>query len=233
MRSNSIIQSSKSLAPNSLRPFTTTAITCLAVFLYLTSLFACSHSPSAPEQAFGESTRQQCLARAVFGNPADSEYILPFSVGASYPLLQTYCGPQNHGIDNQLAYDFTIPFGEPVIAARAGIVRCVTEHFADNDTNRANHNHIYIEHSDGTTAFYAHLAKDSVLPELGDRVEQGELIAQSGTSGGTIAVLHFGVYCTWPVQGGNDVAINFRNADGPLDERGGLVQGATYTALPY
>jgi len=174
-----------------------------------------------------------CLARAVFGSPEDSEYILPYPVGASYPLLQTYCGPQNHRNDNQLAYDFTIPFGDPVIAARAGIVRRVTEHFADNDTNRANHNHLFIEHSDGTTAFYAHLVQDSVLPEVGDRVAQGELIAQSGTSGGTVAVLHFGVYCTWPVQGGNDVAINFRNADGPLDERGGLVQSATYTALPY
>jgi hypothetical protein len=64
-------------------------------------------------------------------------------------------------------------------------------------------------------------------------VARGELIAQSGTSGGTVAVLHFGVYRTWPVQGGYDVAINLRNADGPLDERGGLVQGATYTALPY
>lgn len=215
------------------RALTATAITCLAVFLYLMSLFACSGNPSAPDQSSDESGQQPCLARAIFGNPADSEYILPYPVGASYPLLQTYCGPQNHRNDNQLAYDFTIPFGDPVIAARAGIVRRVTEHFADNDTNRANHNHIFIEHSDGTTAFYAHLVQDSVLPEVGDWVTQGELIAQSGTSGGTVAVLHFGVYRTWPAQGGDDVAINFRNADGPLDERGGLVQGATYTALPY
>ena len=233
MRSNSIVRSGRSLAPHSPRPLTAVAITCLAVFLHFMSLFACSNSPSAPDRTSDQSARQQCMARAVFGSPADSEYILPYSVGASYPLLQTYCGPQNHGNDNQLAYDFTIPFGEPVIAARAGIVRHVTEHYADNDTTRAHHNNLFIEHSDGTTAFYAHLVKDSVLPEVGDRVEQGELIAQSGTSGGTVAVLHFGVYRTWPVQGGNDVAINFRNADGPLDERGGLVQGATYTALPY
>jgi hypothetical protein len=233
VRSNSIVRTVRCLAPHSPRPLTATAITCLFVFLYLMSFLACSDSPSAPDQTFDQSARQQCLTRAVFGSPTDSEYILPYSVGASYPLLQTYCGPQNHGKDNQLAYDFSIPFGKPVIAARAGIVRDVTEHFADNDTNRANHNHMYIEHSDGTTAFYAHLVEDSVLPEVGDRAEQGEPIAQSGTSGGTLAVLHFGVYRTWPVQGGNDVAINFRNADGPLDERGGLVQGATYTALPY
>jgi hypothetical protein len=29
------------------------------------------------------------------------------------------------------------------------------------------------------------------------------------------------------------VAVNFRNADGPLDERGGLLADATYLALPY
>jgi murein DD-endopeptidase MepM/ murein hydrolase activator NlpD len=233
MRSSIIVRSVRYPAPHSPRPLTATAITCLAVFLHLMSLFACSDSPSTPDQAPGQSARQQCMARAVFGSPEDSEYILPYPVGASYPLLQTYCGPQNHRDDNQLAYDFTIPFGDPVIAARAGIVRHVTEHFADNDTNRANHNHMFIEHSDGTTAFFAHLVQDSILPEVGDWVEQGELIAKSGTSGGTVAVLHFGVYRTWPIQGGNDVAINFCNADGPLDERGGLVQGATYTALPY
>lgn len=188
----------------------------------------CGDDPTAPE-----SPRSQCVSRAVFGNPATSAYILPFPVGASYPLLQTYCGPQNHGRDNQLAYDFTIPFGDPVVAARAGTVRVVTEHFADDDTNRANHNHVFIEHSDGTTAFYAHLVQNSVPVEVGDWVEQGQVIARSGTSGGTVAVLHFGVYRSWPPQGGQDVAINFRNAQGPLDDRGGLVQGATYTALPY
>jgi murein DD-endopeptidase MepM/ murein hydrolase activator NlpD len=173
------------------------------------------------------------MARAVFGEPASSAYILPFPVGASYPLLQTYCGPQNHGTDNQLAYDFTVPLGDPVIASRGGIVRRVTEHFAEDDTNRNNHNNIFIEHGDGTVAFYAHLMQNSVLPEVGDRVRRGEVIARSGTSGGTKPVLHFGVYRTWPARRGDDVAINFRNADGPLDERGGLVQGATYTALPY
>jgi murein DD-endopeptidase MepM/ murein hydrolase activator NlpD len=233
MRSSVYFRSMRCSAPRFPRQLTTTAFRSLVVFLYLMSLFACSDSPSPSDQVPDQPAGQQCMARAVFGSPADSEYTLPYPVGASYTLLQTYCGPQNHRNDNQLAYDFTIPLGDPVIAARAGIVRRVTEHFADNDTNPANHNHMFIEHSDGTTAFYAHLAQSSVLPEVGEHVAQGELIAQSGTSGGTVPVLHFGVYRTWPPQGGDDMAINFRNADGPLDERGGLVQGATYTALPY
>jgi murein DD-endopeptidase MepM/ murein hydrolase activator NlpD len=207
------------------------SVVIVAAALYLVAgiPLACGESPSEPSQ----NARSQCLARAVFGDPADSAYILPFSVGASYPLLQTYCGPQNHGADNQLAYDFTIPVGDPVIAARPGIVRDVVEGYADTDTNRTHTNQMFIEHGDGTVAFYAHLMQDSVLPEVGDRVRRGELIARSGSSGGRVAVLHFGVYRAWRPQGGDDVAINFRNADGPLDERGGLVQGATYTALPY
>ncbi len=188
-----------------------------------------SPGPTAPRQ----SVRDQCLERAVFGDPASSSYILPYPVGASYSLLQTYCGPQNHGTDNQLAYDFTIPFGDPVVAACAGTVRRVVEIYADDDRDGAHHNHMFIEHEDGTTAFYAHLVHDGVVVQEGDWVEQGQHIAYSGTSGGTVAVLHFGVYHTWPVQGGNDVAVNFRNADGPVNARGGLQQSAVYTALPY
>jgi len=206
-----------------------TCLTCLAVFLASGGLVSCGDSPTEPRQT----TRQQCLARAVFGEPADSAYILPFPVGASYPLLQTYCGPQNHGNDNQLAYDFTIPFGDPVIAARGGIVRRVVDTYADDDRLGSHNNHMFIQHEDGTTAMYAHLVQHSVVVREGGQVERGQLIALSGTSGGTVAVLHFGVYHTWPNQEGNDVAINFRNAAGPLDDLGGLVQGATYTALPY
>jgi murein DD-endopeptidase MepM/ murein hydrolase activator NlpD len=188
----------------------------------------CGDNPTAPQQ----SVRDQCLARAVFGDSATSAYVLPYPVGASYSLLQTYCGPQNHGRDNQLAYDFTIPFGDPVVAARAGTVRRVVDTYADDDREGSHNNHLFIEHEDGTAAMYAHLVQHGVVVQEGDWVEQGQLIALSGTSGGTVAVLHFGVYRTWLNQGGDDVAVNFRNAEGPLDERGGLVQGAVYTALP-
>ena len=193
----------------------------------------CGDNPSAPGPAAGQSPMQQCLARAVFGNPAESEYILPFPVGASYPLLQTYCGPQNHGNDNQLAYDFTIPFGDPVIASRAGTVVRVMDTYADDDRVGSHNNHMFVQHADGTVGMYAHLVQHSVTAGEGERVEQGQLIALSGTSGGYVAVLHFGVYRTWPNREGDDLPVVFRNADGPLDERGGLVQGATYTALPW
>ena len=214
-----------------------TLATALGATLQLLALVAAvgcgDDGPTAPLAAAGQSPMQQCLARAVFGDPADSLYILPYPVGASYPLLQTYCGTPNHGNDNQLAFDFTIPFGDPVIASRAGTVLVVVDNYADDDRDGSHNNHMFIEHVDGTVGMYAHLVQHSATVDVGDGVGQGQLIALSGTSGGYVPVLHFGVYRSWPNRAGDDLPIVFRNADGPLDERGGLVQAATYQALPW
>jgi len=66
----------------------------------------------------------------------------------------------------------------------------------------------------------------------------GQLIARAGSSGTWVpcpscAVLHFEVFPTANYDPLNDVAVSFRNADGPLDGRGGLIEGAAYTALPH
>ncbi len=204
--------------------------------LFLTSIVgaaaACGRSGGggvSPTEPIGNTS---CLERAVFGDPATSEYLLPYPIGASYSLMQTYCDG-SHARDNQLAYDFLIPIGAEVVAARAGIVRRVVDTYADDDLVRSHNNHIFIEHADGTTAMYAHLVERSAVVWEGDSVVAGQLIALSGTSGTSIAHLHFGVYRTWPTQGGDDIPVNFRNAEGALDERGGLQLGVIYTALRY
>ncbi len=148
-------------------------------------------------------------------------------------MLQTYCGPPSHAGDNQLAYDFFLSFGAEVIAARAGTIRVVVDTYANDDLVGSHNNHMFIEHADGTTAMYAHLVQHSAVAEVGDAVAAGQLIALSGTSGTSIAHLHFGVYRTWPHRGGDDVSVTFRNAAGALDERGGLQLGVSYTALPW
>jgi murein DD-endopeptidase MepM/ murein hydrolase activator NlpD len=169
----------------------------------------------------------------VFGETTQSPYILPYNVGESYSLLQTYCGPLSHARDNQLAYDFLLPIGAEIIAVRAGTVRIVVDTYADDDLIGSHNNHIFIEHADGSTAMYAHLVQHSAVVQPGDIVAQGQLIGLSGTSGTSIAHLHLGVYRTWPHRGGDDLPINFRNADGALDERNGLQLGVSYTALPW
>jgi|GEM_PF-1833198 len=182
-----------------------------------------------------------CLERAVFDDPASSEYVLPFPTGTTAEILQAYCSVGSlygsHIRDNQLAYDFRTEFGRTVVAARAGRVTVVVNHWLDSDKEDSHFNYILIEHDDSSFAFYAHLQHESILVRVGDRVAQGQPIASSGESGsGTgcatfmeCAVLHFGVYRrTWAL----DLPISFVNADGPLDARGGLVLGAVYTALP-
>lgn len=174
-----------------------------------------------------------CLDRAVFGDPDSSDYVLPFPVGGAYPLYQTYCFPAG-GHRCQLAYDFRIPIGDPVVAAREGVVRQVKEDSPDDGQGVGEHNYVHIEHEDGTTAFYAHLMQHSVTVTPGDTVKVGEQFASSGNSGYSGEPhLHFGVYEDYPPSEGQDVPVSFRNADGPLDARGGLIRGEVYTALPY
>jgi len=177
-----------------------------------------------------------CMERAVFGEPSQSAYILPYPVGASYRLMQGYCYSEG-GHRNQLAYDFETPVGTQVIAARSGLVMKVRSDLPDDgkQPESGQHNHIMIKHDDGTVAFYAHLKQNSILVKVGDRVSQGQPIAESGNSGNTQGLphLHFGVYESWPAKEGFDVPVNFRNAEGTLDQRKGLRPGGYFKALPF
>ncbi len=151
-------------------------------------------------------------------------------------VSQSYCSPGG-GHRNQLAYDFATPVGVDVIAARGGVVRMTRNDVPDDGsgTDPTVHNHVYIEHSDGTIAFYAHLQQGSVAVAVGDAVTTGQRIGSSGNSGNTggFPHLHFGVYQSWPTTEGDDVPVNFRNAEGLLDSRGGLQRGASYEARPW
>ena len=174
-----------------------------------------------------------CYDRALFGDPQNSPYILPFPVGKSYPVYQSYCW-RTGGHRNQLAYDFTIPIGDTIIAARDGIVREIREDSPDNGQGEGQHNRIFIEHDDGTAAFYAHLMQNSVVVEVNESVQQGQFIARSGNSGDSGEPhLHLGVYQSYPASEGVDVPFNFSNAQGPLDSGNGLIRSQVYLALPY
>jgi murein DD-endopeptidase MepM/ murein hydrolase activator NlpD len=189
---------------------------------------ACGQDGAAPTPV---PSPQPCLPRATFGAPDQSAYVLPYPVGASYSVLQTYCGPYSHS--EQLAYDFLTPEGSTVTAARGGVVVAVLDRWPDSDWASDHFNYVYIRHEDGSAAFYAHLQLGSLAVRLNDRVETGQRIGSSGHSGTPVADLHFGVYRTWPMQHGDDLPVNFRNAAGPLDSRGGLQAGVIYLALPY
>ena len=214
----------------------------LAVFAFLTAFIVvggCDSGGASPEQTF-----TSCDNRANFGSPELSEYILPFPVGESSEVLQAYCTTGSHS--DQLAYDWIRPFGSDVSAVRGGEVRDAVSHHPDQTEDNV-HNHILIAHDDGTTAFYAHFQQDSLLVSVGDFVNAGQIIGSNGSSGtptacdprilnpprDQCAILHFGVYATYPPEEGNDIAVNFRNADGMLNTNDGLIRSQTYTALSY
>ena len=170
-----------------------------------------------------------CIDRDKFGDPAESEYILPWPAGKTYVLNNSYCVPTG-GHREQQAYDFLIPIGDTILAARGGVIRQIREDSPDDGQGNA-HNHVMVEHDDGTVGFYAHLKQEGILLEMGENVETGQPIALAGHSGTTDVVhLHFGVYSNYPPVEGYDRAINFNNMDGPLDCLGGLVTGGSYTA---
>jgi murein DD-endopeptidase MepM/ murein hydrolase activator NlpD len=171
-----------------------------------------------------------CMAEADFGEPSESPYVLPYPVGDAYVIYQTYCT----GLSHWFGYDFNMPIGSQLVAARAGRVIATRGDMVDNGlmvdpTTDSAGNFVDIEHDDGTIAHYAHCQKGSIQVQEGQRVEAGQPIASSGYTGNAdYPHLHFDVY----TPAGQVLPINFRNAGGRHDPRGGLLQAERYKALP-
>ena len=196
---------------------------------------ACSDAVTSPSQ--NAPTRQReyeaCLAREVFGASTASPYALPFPVGSTYRVSATCCDTANEHY-NELAYDFVMPIGADVVAMRAGIVEVVVDHFSDGGVDHTQSNYVAIRHDDGTVAGYGHTQQGGAVVHVGDRVSQGQIIAHAGSSGTAgFPHLHVGVFPSIVWRRTDDLAFNFRNAEGPVGQRGALIVGALYTALPY
>lgn len=87
---------------------------------------------------------------------------------------------------------------------------------------------------------YAHFQHEGIWVRVGERVARGQPLGAIGESGTPTpcafmecGILHFGIYAAWPATEQNELPLNFLNAQGPLDVRGGLAPGAAYLARPY
>jgi murein DD-endopeptidase MepM/ murein hydrolase activator NlpD len=119
--------------------------------------------------------------------PAPPGYLLPWAGGEIHAVTQgeettfTHNGVAAYGFDFDLAYD-------TVVAARSGKVALAYDASnvggCDPSLNVAS-NYVVIDHGDGTSALYLHLAYDSVVVQPGDLVERGAAIAISGETGVT------------------------------------------------
>ncbi len=132
-----------------------------------------------------------------------SPYRLPFKPGHLRLCVQGNRGIVSHRGPEQFAYDFYLPVGTPLFAARGGKVTYVEVSHSRRWFNAPN-NIIVIDHGDNTAAWYVHLMKNGTAVKVGDQVEQGRLVGWSGNTGTSLVPhLHFEVTgpdgCTIPI----------------------------------
>ena len=161
-----------------------------------------------------------------------SLYVLPYPVGSTHYVNQSNCTNGGHQGPYKYSYDFVMPIGTKVTAARAGVVADVRANFRDGQHGLREANWVKIRHEDSTIAAYSHLTENGALVKTGDRVVAGQLIGLSGNTGNTggLPHLHFHLCpCSEPVDCGT-LPVTFRNA-GPNPD--GLEGKRHYLALPY
>ena len=168
---------------------------------------------------------------------AGSDYVLPWSVGETYAVVNGNCGVgRTHNGDARFSYDFEMPVGTTIRAARGGTVIGVRENFSDYNAVAGDENWLFVMHPDGTVARYYHLTQRGSLVSAGSEVSQGDAIALSGATGyigfQKIPHLHFDVTkqeCGEEFFGKlcETIPITFRNT---RPHPGGLVNGEAYTA---
>ncbi len=137
-------------------------------------------------------------------------YAMPFGGEEPRRLVSGVGGP-SHLNENFYSFDFEMPEGTPVLAARDGVVIYVQDGFTEGGLvadliERANL--VSIGHADGTIASYGHL-REGLAVRVGDTVTRGQLLGWSGSTGFSGRPhLHFhvgkrligGVHRTIPVE---------------------------------
>ncbi|NNL64885.1 MAG: M23 family metallopeptidase [Myxococcales bacterium] len=123
-------------------------------------------------------------------------YGLPFRSDTQRLLVQGNAGSFDHRDTQEYAFDFRMPTGETVVAARAGEVVAVIDDHSQGGRRksmRSKANAVIVLHDDGSFGTYVHLSPGAaVVP--GDRVKRGQKLGRSGATGYTAdPMLHFGV----------------------------------------
>jgi murein DD-endopeptidase MepM/ murein hydrolase activator NlpD len=127
---------------------------------------------------------------------ASSRYRLPFPLEVPRFCSQGVDGSTTHMGAGRFAFDFAMPVGTPVLAAREGTVVRMTDGFREAGLDPSfamKANTVVILHADGTFADYAHLRVGAIV-KRGQQVKQGEQIGYSGHTGFSMGPhLHFAV----------------------------------------
>lgn len=121
--------------------------------------------------------------------PPDDGFYLPLRCGMSARISQGNNSGFSHSGYSAYAFDFSIPLDTPLHAMRRGRVIKVYDRTRPGDPCYSGGgrdcitkaNLVWIRHADGTVTSYAHLNRATVA--VGDRVERGDVIGRSGSSG--------------------------------------------------
>ncbi|HEY7801227.1 MAG TPA: peptidoglycan DD-metalloendopeptidase family protein [Dehalococcoidia bacterium] len=119
--------------------------------------------------------------------PAPPGYLLPWPGGQIHAVTQGEETSFTHNGTAAYAFDFDLNY-ETVVAARSGKVTMVKSDSNSGGCSSSfspDTNYVLIDHGDGTSGVYMHLAYNGVLVKPGDLVQQGQPIALSGETGVT------------------------------------------------
>ncbi len=184
-------------------------------------LFRLSRLPDANRYSF------RYVTNYVRGNPdaqpdPDVLYLFPFEHGTKHQVTQGANGSFTHFGENQYAIDFDLDEGEPIYAARDGLVVEVKQDSSIGGPSArytGHANFVLIMHEDGTFGNYVHLQQNGALVTVGQQVEAGQRIGLSGNTGRSSGPhLHFDVRV--PTREGRmqSIPIRFAGLDGQATE---------------
>jgi murein DD-endopeptidase MepM/ murein hydrolase activator NlpD len=194
-------------------------------------LYAQGKSPEEVQKAVENDLLTAAIAAEYSWAPTDAvpdpgaRYALPFASPAPRQLVQGNNGQYSHFGPQRYAFDWRMPVGDTVVAARGGKVAYVVDEYDKGGPMKSllgKANVVAVLHDDGTFAVYAHLSK-GVDVEEGDEVEVGDPIGKSGNTGYTSHPhLHFGVFVmekpgewrTVPIRFAGKTAEGFVPAEG-------------------
>jgi len=136
-------------------------------------------------------------------------------------------------------------FGQPILSPADGTVVMVQDGFQDNDPGRPSHdsprgNMVLILHGNAEFSLMDHLKQNSVKVKKGDKVKQGDAVAECGNSGpSAIPHIHFQLQNSGGLPLPDSLPAQFTDyyADGKLvesgePERGQMVSNAPPGAAP-
>lgn len=140
-----------------------------------------------------------------------SAYKLPWKNGGRRFVTQGNKSFTSHRDFHEFAWDFYMPNGTEILAAREGRVVEVEDKW---DGIGLKSNFLTIEHADGTRAVYAHIRHKAAFVKMGELVQQGQAITFSGMVGQTIYPhVHFYVLNK---EGTGSMPISFSDISGGI-----------------